>query len=114
MLFDHSVNIKKFKVFIEELRAKYFADDICVYMDNLGVHISKWTRERLDELGIPYIYSPVYSPDYNGIESVFSIAKRYIKKERLRAIINEEQIDLKKVTREAFDRIDPLKISKCI
>ena len=41
MLFDHSVNIKKFKVFIEELRAKYFADDICVYMDNLGVHISK-------------------------------------------------------------------------
>ena len=103
MLFDNSVDIKKFKVFIDELRAKYFAHDICLYMDNLGVHVSKQTRDRLDELGIAYIYSPVYSPDFNGIESVFSIAKRYIKYKRLRAITNGEEIDLKKVTREAFD-----------
>jgi len=114
MLFDNSVNIEKFKIFLEELRAKYFAHDICLYMDNLSVHISKHVKERLDEMSIPYIYSPIYSPDFNGIESVFSIAKKYIKRERLRAIMKEEEIDLKKVTREAFDRIDPLKISKCI
>ena len=103
MLFDNSVDIKKFKVFIDELRAKYFAHNICLYMDNLGVHVSTQTRDRLDELGIAYIYSPVYSPDFNGIESVFSIAKRYIKYKRLRAITNGEEIDLKEVTREAFD-----------
>ena len=114
MLFDKSVNIEKFKFFIEELRAKYFAHDICLYMDNLSVHISRKVRDRLDELGMAYIYSPIYSPDYNGIESVFSIAKRYIKQRRLKAVMDEEEIDLKKVIREAFDRIDPIKISKCI
>ena len=78
-LFDRAVNIPKFKHFIEDLRSKFWADNIAVYMDNLGVHISKHVKERLDEMSIPYVYSPIYSPDFNGIESVFSIAKGYIK-----------------------------------
>ena len=106
MLFNDSVNIQKFKFFIEELRAKYFYADLCVYLDNLSVHVSKAVKERLDELNIAYIYSPIYSPDFNGIESVFSIAKRYIKQERLRAVMLENEIDLKQVTRDAFDKID--------
>ena len=55
-------------------------------MDNLNVHTSKQARERMDELSIAYVYGPPYSPDFNGVESVFSIVKRYIKKKRLRAI----------------------------
>ena len=106
MLFDDSVNIEKFKFFIEELRAKYFYSDICLYLNNLSVHVAKAVKERLDDLSIAYIYSPIYSPDYNGIESVFSIAKRYIKQERLKAIMHENEIDLKQVTRYAFERID--------
>ena len=114
MLFDSAININKFKVFIEELRSKFFFDDICIFMDNLNVHRSDEVQERLEELGIPCIFSPVYSPDFNPIESVFSIAKGHIKKERLRAVVHNQKIDLKKVTREAFERIDPLKITKCI
>ena len=75
MTFKNSVDMPKFKIYIEELRAKYFFDDICIYMDNLSVHRSLAVRERLDELSIAYIYSPPYSPDFNGIESVFSILK---------------------------------------
>ena len=75
MLFDDSVNIDKFKVFLDELRSKYFFDDICIYMDNLSVHISRVIKERLDELGFAYVYGPPYSPDFNGVESVFSIVK---------------------------------------
>ena len=62
MLFDNSITINKFKIFLEELRAKYFYDDICIYMDRLSAHTSKKTIERMDELGIAYIYNPVYSP----------------------------------------------------
>ena len=62
MLFDSSVTIAKFKVFLDELRAKYFYDDICLYMDNLTVHISNKIKERMDELSIAYVYSPIYSP----------------------------------------------------
>ena len=79
MLFDYSVNIKKFKVYLDELRAKFFFDDICLYIDNLSVHRSLEIRERMDELSIAYIYSPIYSPDYNPAEYVFSMAKAEIK-----------------------------------
>ena len=72
MTFETSVNILKFKIFIEELRTKYFYDDICIYMDNLSVHICKTVKERLDELSIAYVFGPPYSPDFNPIESVFS------------------------------------------
>ena len=73
--FYNSVNIEKFKFFIEELRSKYFFDDICLYFDNLSVHRSLAIRHRLDDLSIPFVYCPAYSPDFNGIESVFSIYK---------------------------------------
>ena len=72
MTFETSVNILKFKIFIEELRTKYFYDDICIYMDNLSVHRSRAVKERLDELSIAYVFGPPYSPDFNTIESVFS------------------------------------------
>ena len=89
MTFKNSVDIPKFKIYLEELRARYFFDDICIYMDNLSVHRSLAVRERLDELSIAYIYSPPYSPDFNGIESVFSIFKNKLKKQRLQAILNQ-------------------------
>ena len=74
--FKQSVNIPKFKDFLQNVRDKFFFDDICIYMDNLAVHRSKEVKDRMDELSIPYIFSPPYSPDYNPIESVFSIFKR--------------------------------------
>lgn len=90
MTFKNSVNIPKFKIYLEELRAKYFFDDICIYFDNLSVHRSLEVRNRLDELSIAYVYSPPYSPDFNGIESVFSIFKNQLKKERIKAIVRKE------------------------
>ena len=76
MLFDFSVDKEKFKVFLHELRARYFIDDICIYIDNLRVHTSKEIIARMDELSTAYVFSPIYSPDYNPIEYVFSIAKK--------------------------------------
>ncbi len=83
MTFPSSVDIPKFKTYIENLRNKFFFDDICIYMDNLAVHRSNIIKERLDELSIAYIFNPPYSPEYNGIESVFSILKNDFKKKRL-------------------------------
>jgi len=103
MLFDYSVNKKKFKVYLDELRARYFFDDICIYMDNLSVHRSIEIRERMDELGITYIFSPIYSPDLNPVEYVFSMVKKQIKAERLNAIVNEKEIDLYSVIKDSFN-----------
>ena len=85
--YDRSINIPKFKEFLQNLRDKYFFEDICIYMDNLSVHRSNEVKERMNEMSIAYIFGPPYSPDYNPIESVFSIAKREIKTKRLEATI---------------------------
>ena len=72
----YHVNIPKFLEYVQNLRDKFFFEDICIYMDNLSVHRSRAVKERLDEMSIAYIYGPAYSPDYNPIENVFSIFKR--------------------------------------
>ena len=114
MTYDKSVNIPKFKIFLEELRRRYFFDDLCIYMDNLSVHISNAVKERLEELSIKCIYAPVYSPEYNPIEYCFSVAKGMIKRERLEAILHEKKIDLVKVIHRSFDRIKRESINNCV
>ena len=86
MTFPKSINVTKFKVFLDELRRINPFDNILIMMDNLAVHRNKSVRERMDELGFRYAWTPRYSPQYNGIEEVWSLSKRYIKKERLNAI----------------------------
>ena len=86
-VFPKSVNKKKFRVFLESLRNKYPFEDIMLMMDNLSLHKSKETRNRMDELGFRYTYTPVYSPQYNGIEEVIGIGKQVVKKRRLELIL---------------------------
>ena len=57
-----SINKIKFKAFLDNLRNKYPFEDIILIMDNLSLHKSKDTRERMDELGFLYSYTPAYSP----------------------------------------------------
>ena len=80
MVFEDSVNKEKFKMYIDALRLKYPADDICFFIDNLSVHRSYEVRRHLEINNIPYIFCPAYSPDFNGIESVFSIYKNILKR----------------------------------
>ena len=68
----------------------------------------------MDELGFAYVYSPVYSPQFNGVEEVFAMAKREIKRRRLQAIIDNEDVNLNLLIKESFESIDNLKIAHCI
>jgi len=114
MQFKNSVDIPKFKVFLEELRERYWADDICLYFDNLAVHRSNVVKERMNELSFAWIFSPAYSPDLNPIESCFSIAKAIIKRRRLHAIVNGIHLDIHAAIREAFDQLGSVEICRCI
>jgi len=71
-------------------------------MDNLSLHKSIDVKERMDELGFLYTYTPAYSPRYNGIEEVFSMAKRTIKNEHLSRLLNGLEVDLKDIIHRAF------------
>ena len=78
------------------------------------MHKSEEILERMDELGFGYIFGPAYSPDFNPVETIFSMAKSYVKKERLCALINGYEIDLWKLIHKAFDVIDVLKVVRSI
>ena len=76
-VFNNSITKRKFKLFLDNLRSKYFMDDILLIMDNLGLHKSAEVKERMNELGFLYTYTPVYSPDFNGgVESTIGLGKR--------------------------------------
>ena len=92
---EKSINKMKFKMFLDELRAKYPFDDIILYMDNLSFHKSSDVKERMDELGFHYTYSVKYMPKYNGIEEVINIGKKQVKKKRLEMIVSGQQIPLR-------------------
>ena len=76
MVFPNSVNKTKFKIFLQEIRDRNLFNDVLLVMDNLPVHKSPEVVQRMDELGFAYAWVPPHSPQYNGIEEVFSIAKR--------------------------------------
>ena len=57
-------------------------------MDNVAFHKSGDVKERMNELGFSYTFTPVYFPQYNGIEEVIEIGKREVKKRRLEMIMS--------------------------
>jgi len=86
-----------------------------LYFDSLPTHRSFELRQYLEnQLRISYIFSPPYSPDFNGIESVFSIYKNRLKRERLKALSKGESIDLVNKTKEIFNEITKEKVVNCI
>ena len=74
-VYKNSIRKNKFMMFLQNLRDKYPLEDICLVMDNLSLHKSNEIKERMDELGFMFTYTPVYSPRYNGIEEVINIGK---------------------------------------
>ena len=48
MTFKRSVNVPKFKVFLEELRRQHPFDDMLLVLDNLRVHRSPEVMERME------------------------------------------------------------------
>ena len=105
-VFRNSVTKVKFKIFLEDLRSKHPFEDILLVMDNLSFHKSIDVKERMDALGFLYTYTPVYSPRHNGIEEVFSIAKRAIKKERLTRLLNGFEENMLQIIHNAFYNIN--------
>ena len=90
---------------MDKLRRLHLADDIALYFDNLSVHRSKVTQERMEELSIPCIFNPVYSPDYNPIENVFAYAKLNFRKLRMEQLLKNEKECIRKNILKSFELV---------
>ena len=83
-------------------------------MDNLSVHKSNEVKERMNELGFQFTYTPAYSPKYNGIEEVIGIGKHQVKQMRLDRVQANQPVDLREIITEAFTNIDAQHVAKCM
>jgi transposase len=59
-------------------------------------------REKMEQLEIGCIYNAAYSPDYNPIESVFSVVKNAIKRERIRQFAKGSKKSIEEIINESF------------
>ena len=87
--FDRAVNTDKYLPFIRKLRQKHGEGRFVLYMDHLSVHKSQKAWDLYRELDIEPLMAPIYSPDYNPIEMMFSKLKNIIKRMRLQDMVKQ-------------------------
>lgn len=71
-VFHKSVDVIKFKEWLTTLKQLNPTDKICLFMDQLSVHTSNKSKNRMRELGFRWVYNVSYSPQWNPIELTFS------------------------------------------
>ena len=112
--FDRSVNIDKFKFYIDELRNKLGNRRAVIFMDNLSVHRAKKTLEYMRDRGFEVLFNAAYSPEYMPIEFVFSVVKRKFKQQKTNAIVNEKNVKTIDLIRSSFESVGLLTVQHSI
>ena len=75
LLHPKSISAPQFIDFLKSLSAMYDEKPFAVFLDNLAVHKTKEVMETYERLNIKPIFNVPYSPQFNGIESYFSLLK---------------------------------------
>ena len=65
-------------------------------------------------LGITPILNGPYSPQFNRIESYFSLIKSKYKKRVLQLMINSAKIDVEQLVRESIGAVEDHKTQNCV
>ena len=83
-------------------------------MDNLAIHRNGEIKQLMDHLGFHYAYTPVTSPQFNGVEEVISAGKRILKARRIDAILKGKTVNLEKMIEDSFKAVNPHVIAKAV
>ena len=75
-----SISTPEFVAFVELVSAKLGGAEFAMFLDNLTVHKTTEVSEVCQRLHVRQIFNVPYSPDFNGIESFFSLVKAEYKK----------------------------------
>ena len=103
---NRSINSENFVAFLDQLKEHMSSPEFGLYLDNLSVHKTKKVKQKLEELKIHPIFIIPYSPDFNGIESFFSLVKAEYKALLLNKLMEEEEIDAADLITKSLSKID--------
>ncbi|TNV74642.1 hypothetical protein FGO68_gene16122 [Halteria grandinella] len=114
LLHPKSIKTEEFKVFLKQLSNRFDSKPFAIFLDNLSVHKTNLSKECFQELQITPIFNIPYSPQFNGIESYFSILKNEYKNLLLQQIIKGEKVDAVRFIKMAIEAIDEQKTKRCV
>jgi len=109
-----AVNGQQFIEFLEQVSNHFNGKRIGVFLDNLSVHKTAESLAAFDRFNIVPIFNVPYSPQFNGIESYFSLLKRQYKKLVLERVLKESPVDTIELIEEAIREVEDEKTRNCV
>ena len=102
----NSITTKEFIEFVEMLSDKFHGQEFAIFMDNLQVHKTKEVLETCKRLKARPIFNVPYSPDFNGIETYFSLLKGEYKKVILERLIKGIKVDSSSMIEQSIQKVE--------
>ena len=88
-----SISTAEYITFLKKLSIKNEGRPFALFLDNLAVHKAEESREAYTKYKITPIFNMPYSPQYNGIESYFSLVKSQYKNLLLKVLLADLTFD---------------------
>ena len=110
----NSITTKEFIEFVEMLSDKFHGQEFAIFMDNLQVHKTKEVLDTCKRLKVRPIFNVPYSPDFNGIETYFSLLKGEYKKLILERLIKGIKVDSSSMIVQSIQKVDQEKVKRCV
>ena len=105
-IYPNSITTKEFIEFVEMLSDKFHGQEFAIFMDNLQVHKTKEVLETCKRLKARPIFNVPYSPDFNGIETYFSLLKGEYKKLILERLIKGIKVDSSSMIVQSIQKVE--------
>ena len=110
----NSITTKEFMEFVEMLSDKFHGQEFAIFMDNLQVHKSKEVLDTCKRLKARPIFNVPYSPDFNGIETYFSLLKGEYKNLIQERLIKGIKVDSSSMIMQSIQMVDQEKAKRCV
>ena len=96
------------------MRKKNDDHTIMLFLDNLQVHKTEEVKAAYERLNFSPVFNMPYSPDFNGIESYFSLVKGHYKKLLLQIMMKGETFDVVSLIKQSIALVSHEKIRNCL
>ena len=113
LLHPRAIKTEEYLQFLEKLKEKYPDERILLFIDNLSVHKTVDARAAYERLNITPVFNVPYSPQFNGIESYWSILKQHYKKLLLYHLMHEQPVDSVDLIKSSVKRVPAQLVKNC-
>lgn len=114
MLHPRSISSPQYIDFLETLSAMYDSKPFAIFLDNLSVHKTNEVLEVYKRLKITTVFNVPYSPQFNGIESYFSLIKGVYKKLLMKEMLKGNRVTTEPLIKRSIQQVEDDKVMNCV